>query len=329
VDLAPVSVVIPAYNSEEFIGEAIQSVQAQTLPVSETIVVDDGSSDRTAEVAADFGTTVIRQAHRGISAARNAGIRAATQEWIALHDADDIWQARKIEYQWKALARYPDVGMISCDLTQWRHGEPRPGFNCAPADAQNIESCLRYFPRVTADLLSDTISYNSPTFLIRRDLFFSAGFFDEDVEYVEGVECYLRLMARCPIAMIKLPLAMQRVHQRNTSADSVGMRLSWISMIDMIREQPDKYPAGAADVLEKGVFEQLIPLGRTLLTQGKPHQARDLFKRSLKMKFSNRALLLWAVSFLGPNASRQLAAIRQGNNSATSRIRDHASMSLS
>src|SRR5258708_23037147 len=75
--LAPVSVVIPAYNSEEFIGEAFASVRGQTLSVSEIIVVDDGSSDRTAELAEQSGAFVIRQKHGGISVARNAGIPAA------------------------------------------------------------------------------------------------------------------------------------------------------------------------------------------------------------------------------------------------------------
>ena len=312
MDLAPVSVVIPAYNSEEFIGEAIQSVQAQTLPVSEIIVVDDGSSDRTAEVARELGATVIQQPHRGISAARNAGIRAATQEWIALHDADDIWHPRKIEYQWVAIARHPHVGLVSCDLAQWRHGEPQPAVNCDPGD--DMGSALHYVPQVTAELLGQTVSYNSPTMLIRRDLLFSVGLFDERVEFVEGVECYLRLMARCPIALVKLPLVIERIHQRNTSADSVGMRLSWIRMTDMIREHPDKYPGGAAEVLGKGVFEQLVPLGRTLLAQGRTRRARDLFRRSLKTKFSKRALSLWAVSFLGSGVFRQLDAIRQRKN---------------
>jgi glycosyltransferase involved in cell wall biosynthesis len=296
VDLAPVSVVIPAYNSEEFIGEAIQSVLAQTLPVSEIIVIDDGSSDRTAEVARDLGAAVIRQPHRGISAARNAGVRAATQEWIAFHDADDVWRSSKIEYQWQAIVRYPDVGLVSCDLAQWRHEEPPPEDECEPRD--DLGSIFHYIPKVTAELLANTISYNSPTMLIRRDLLFSVGLFDERVEYVEGVECYLRVMARCPITLLKLPLVNQRVHRRNTSGDSVGMRLAWIRMMDMIREEPDKYPPGAADVLDQGVFEQLIPLGRTLLAQGRGREARDMFRRRLSQKFSTRALILWALSFL-------------------------------
>src|SRR6266496_6642484 len=109
VDAVPISVVIPAYNSEEFICEAIRSVNAQSLPVSEIIVVDDGSSDRTAEVAERLGTRVIRQRHGGISVARNAGIRAAKHEWIAFHDADDLWTPEKIEYQWAAIQHYPDA----------------------------------------------------------------------------------------------------------------------------------------------------------------------------------------------------------------------------
>ncbi len=106
-----ISAVIPAYNSEKFIGDAIQSVLGQTYEIAEIIVVDDGSSDRTAEVAAAFPRTrVIRRQNGGPGAARNTGIRAATSEWIALLDSDDVWIPRKTEIQVRSIAS--DVGVI-------------------------------------------------------------------------------------------------------------------------------------------------------------------------------------------------------------------------
>jgi glycosyltransferase involved in cell wall biosynthesis len=95
-----VSAVIPAYNAEPFIGEAIQSVLAQTFEVSEIIVVDDGSSDNTSEVARGFARTrVIRRPNGGPGAARNTGINAASGNWIAFLDSDDLWLPRKTEIQ--------------------------------------------------------------------------------------------------------------------------------------------------------------------------------------------------------------------------------------
>jgi glycosyltransferase involved in cell wall biosynthesis len=298
-EVMPVSVVIPAYNSEVFIGVAISSALAQTLPVSEIIVVDDGSSDRTAELAEQSGAFVIRQEHGGISVARNAGIRAAKHEWIAFLDADDTWEPQKIEYQLAAIRRYPDVGLVSCDLRQWRHGSPVSEIVSDVANVADNNAPMVYIPQAQGAFLIDRMSYNSPTMLIRRELLLSVGLFDEQVRYVEGVECYLRVIARCPIVLMELPLVRQRLHDRNTSGNSVEMRLSWIKMVDRLSAEPEKYPPGAAEALAKDMSGQFIPLGRTLLDDGRMREARDLFVRSLKQKFSKRALLLWALSFLG------------------------------
>lgn len=106
-----VSAVIPAYNAAQFIAEAIQSVLAQTYEVAEIIVVDDGSSDHTAEVATAFPRTrVIRQANKGQATARNAGIAASAGEWIAFLDADDVWLPLKTEIQRAYIT--PDAGVI-------------------------------------------------------------------------------------------------------------------------------------------------------------------------------------------------------------------------
>ncbi len=106
-----ISAVIPAYNAERFIADAIQSVLAQTYEIAEIIVVDDGSSDRTADVAAGFTRTrVIRRPNGGPGAARNSGIQAATSEWIAFLDSDDIWVPRKTEVQLGYVTA--DVGVI-------------------------------------------------------------------------------------------------------------------------------------------------------------------------------------------------------------------------
>jgi glycosyltransferase involved in cell wall biosynthesis len=115
MDVAPnnpsVSVVIPAYNAERFIAEAIQSVLDQTYEVTEIIVVDDGSADNTSEVAAGYARTrVIKQPNGGPGAARNTGINAASGEWIAFLDSDDLWLPRKTEIQLGYVT--PDAGVI-------------------------------------------------------------------------------------------------------------------------------------------------------------------------------------------------------------------------
>ena len=109
-----VSAVIPAYNSARCVGDAIQSVLAQTREIEEIIVVDDGSSDRTGDVAAGFlRTRVIRRANGGPGAARNSGVHAASGEWIAFLDSDDVWLPQKTELQLTRIT--PEAGVIHCN----------------------------------------------------------------------------------------------------------------------------------------------------------------------------------------------------------------------
>jgi hypothetical protein len=106
-----VSAVIPTYNSERFIANAIKSVLAQTIEVDEIVVVDDGSSDRTVELVSAFQRTrVIQRPNGGPGAARNTGIHAASGEWIAFLDSDDVWAPQKTEVQLGCFT--PDAGVI-------------------------------------------------------------------------------------------------------------------------------------------------------------------------------------------------------------------------
>lgn len=111
------SVIIPCYNRRDLIGDAIRSALEQTCAPAEIIVVDDGSSDGSADVAAGFGSKVhmIRQANAGAAAARNRGIREAKSEWIAFLDSDDTWSADKMEVQLRAVEEFPEADLVFCD----------------------------------------------------------------------------------------------------------------------------------------------------------------------------------------------------------------------
>src|SRR5713226_5813779 len=115
----PVAVVVPAHNAEDFLDETLESVWAQTTPPSEVIVVDDGSTDRTADIAQRHRVTLLSQGNRGPSAARNTAIRATTQPWIAFLDADDVWEPEKLEAQWQAVQACPEAGAVFCDFIEF------------------------------------------------------------------------------------------------------------------------------------------------------------------------------------------------------------------
>jgi glycosyltransferase involved in cell wall biosynthesis len=113
-----VSVVLPVYNGERFIGEAIQSVLDQTFHDFELVVVDDGSTDNTETIVRQLKGPIIyhRQENQGAGIARNLGVAFAQGEWIAFIDADDIWDTQKLSTQFEYLEKHPNVSFVYCDM---------------------------------------------------------------------------------------------------------------------------------------------------------------------------------------------------------------------
>ena len=124
-----VSVVIPAYNAAPFLGETLRSVLASDYRDFEVIVVNDGSKDETASIAASFGSRVrvITQENAGMSASRNRGIRESDSEFIALLDSDDLWHPEKIKWQSAALDSNNDYAYCFTEFMSWS-GEPAAEF---------------------------------------------------------------------------------------------------------------------------------------------------------------------------------------------------------
>lgn len=273
--VAPVSVVIPALNAERFIAAAIRSVHAQTLNVAEIIVVDNGSTDRTAQIASELDAVVVAEETRGLSRARNAGIKRAAQQWIALLDSDDLWDARKMELQWAATEACPDAGLIASyfrvieddavilentdevSAARWSgyQGRVMIGDECS------------YFPKVEQDFFPRFLPSCSDA-LVRRDVFATVGMFDEDVPYNEDFEFFLRVLARYPLAIVEKTLISCRRHDRKHSFNLDGMRESLFAVVNYMLRHPEKYPAGAPEVyrdrIKKNflVTEQALARGR-------------------------------------------------------------------
>ncbi|MBC7799466.1 MAG: glycosyltransferase [Gemmatimonadaceae bacterium] len=174
---ADVSVIVPAFNAASTVAAAVQSALNQSVPPIEVIVVDDGSSDDTAHVAAACGprVQVIRQANGGPGAARNAGIRAARGSWIGLLDADDTWMPTKLERQ-LTLDTDPHIGIIAC-LSD------KPGQACPP--------------EIGFDQLWDSNLLVNSTVLLRRAAWDAVGHFDEAraLISVEDYNLWLRVSA--------------------------------------------------------------------------------------------------------------------------------------
>lgn len=123
-----ISVIIPVYNQAAYLAEAVDSVLRQSLPAAEVIVINDGSTDETAAVAARFGARLItvHQPNAGLGAARNAGIGLAHGDYLAFLDGDDWWEPAKLEQQHRLLAQQPQLDMVFGQCRQFVSPELPP-----------------------------------------------------------------------------------------------------------------------------------------------------------------------------------------------------------
>ena len=195
--MAGVSVVIPAFDAERTLAEALASVAAQTVPAAEVLVVDDGSSDGTAAiVAAHPGVRLLRQARRGPAAARNRGVREAAGELIAFLDADDLFLPDKLALQLRALEADPTLAGV-CGLVRHELIEPAlAGRIAVPAGNQ---------PGLFAG-----------TLLVRRADFLATGGFDEALAIGEFVDWYDRARhAGLRFELLDAVVTVRRLHGGN------------------------------------------------------------------------------------------------------------------
>jgi glycosyltransferase involved in cell wall biosynthesis len=183
-DSHSISVIIPAYNSEAYLTEAIESVLAQTFPGLELIVVDDGSTDGTATVAHRFSDPRVKyhyQPNRGPSAARNRGIRLSVGEFLCFLDADDLLEPAKLEKQLDYLLARPDSEIVFCDwLSVDVAGKVIQGFSYQGEG--NLFDAL---------LQSNKFPIHAP--LVRRRVLDRVGFFDESLMAMEDWDLWLRV----------------------------------------------------------------------------------------------------------------------------------------
>jgi GT2 family glycosyltransferase len=199
-----VSVVVPCYNAERFIGEALDSALAQAEVAVEVLVADDGSTDGTRTVLARYGerVRVLQQDHRGPSAARNACLGVARGEYVALLDADDRFRPGKLARQAALLDARPEIGLV---YTGW-HVIDEAG---VPLERQGWS---REEGDVRRRLLLGNLAHPVAVMLRRRPVL-DAGGFDETLQVNEDWDLFLRLALRgMRWACVDEPLAEYRVH---------------------------------------------------------------------------------------------------------------------
>lgn len=230
-----VSVIIPTYEHVEFVGAAIQSVLDQRYSDYEIIVIDDGSQDGTQEVVQQFGNQLryFWQDNRGLSAARNAGIRKACAEIIALLDADDEWEPGFLERMVVELDRHPQAAAVYCGFRYIdREGEPIGG------EHLRIEPPERFHKVIVSEG-----NWIVPAAVIfRKQQTMQVGLFNESLDAVEDADLWARMSANATFVGVPEALVRYRRHHQNMSADPERMIEASYQVIEKSLGPPEGNP---------------------------------------------------------------------------------------
>lgn len=224
-----VSVIIPAYNSGKTILRALQSVFNQSLLPFEVIVVDDGSSDNTADLVKENypDAKLILQKNAGAAAARNTGAKASSGEYIAFLDSDDFWHKQKIELQSSILNDHLDVGMCSSVCT----------FFTETSLANNTADLHQEISKISYDRIPFVQVFShpylgTPSVMLRRKLFDQIGGFNENLETAEDVDLWIRSAFNAGYILIRNPLTY--VVEQSLSLSSRAVKSPYESHLKVI-----------------------------------------------------------------------------------------------
>jgi glycosyltransferase involved in cell wall biosynthesis len=233
-----VSVIMPAYNVEPYVADAIRSVLAQTFDDFELVVVDDGSADGTAGVVAalaegDARVRLVRQPNRGLAGARNTAMRVARGEMFALLDSDDLWEPEFLAEQVGILAAKPGVDVVTGN--GWMFGGARHGELARPCPDARPD------PDLAAILGDERAVFIMSVF--RRRLYEVVGCFDETLRTNEDYEFWLRAaISGCRFSRNDRPLGHYRIRTDSLSANEMrmlrGILLVYARIRPLIADRP-------------------------------------------------------------------------------------------
>jgi glycosyltransferase involved in cell wall biosynthesis len=275
--ITTVTVVMPAYNASQYLNETIESVLAQTFNDFELIIIDDGSTDNTAEVAAQYcqqdrRVKLFSQANQGVSVARNTGIKMAQGEFVAFIDADDQWLIDKLASHIKHLNLNDNLG-ISFGRVEFLSFDSKPTGKLSNAILSNLkpQHFLYENPTITVSNL-----------VVRQEVFQQVGVFDESMKYNEDLDWCLRVMCsgNWNIEGINKVLMRYRTTEGGLSSHLYCMEKGW----DLLIAKATQYaPELVARHYSKARAVHLRYLARRALRCSLPSQVGvDFMTRALR-----------------------------------------------
>jgi hypothetical protein len=277
------SVIIPAYNAAAFVARAIDSVLAQTWPAHEILVVDDGSSDDTAQVVARYGAPVryLRQDNAGVSAARNAGARAATGDWLAFLDADDWYYPERLRWHGEWIARDDRLDFLTGDYDYRRPDGSRisgsmeihPSGRAMLAKAAGAETVVMTAAEMepfVAEHFGDTHTLSVP-----RATFLALGGYPTGYRVCEDVYFLVKLCARSQrVGVVCRPMAAYVIHAASaTRRDPLGAQFDNVFTLRAMHRAARAYPPWVRRGVRTRLAQGRLNLGYALAKAGRRGEA--------------------------------------------------------
>lgn len=222
-----VSVIMPSFNAAQTICVAVESVLGQTFQNWELLVINDGSTDNTLDVMAQFNDrriSLITQVNQGVAAARNAGLKQASGEYIAFLDSDDLWLPAKLEKQVSLLAQSGDcLGLV---YTKHR------GFTEDPSRSfsMDVDASIGYDNDLHRLLIMDYVP--TLTVMMRASLISEIGYFREDLRGTEDWDYWIRAVKFSGISRVNEELALYRISQNSLSRNKDRHSIEELKVLD-------------------------------------------------------------------------------------------------
>ena len=276
-----ISVVIPLYNKSPYILRTLESVLNQTYTDFEVVVVDDGSTDGGEKIVESFTDPrirLVRQANAGVSAARNAGIKAARGEWIAFQDADDQWVPEKLALQMEQIKKKPDIQWISGGFIRVRNGVTvcyKERFKDKWFEADSI---------ISDALVPLAQGYHicTITIMIKREILIDIGGFDENLTSGEDLDLWVRMAVRYPCHLyIDKVLAIYNIELEGAGS-VVAIKKSnepAVKLINNILSRIEKVRGDRVELLRQFARVVVWRRAENLLSNGSNFSANDILEK--------------------------------------------------
>jgi glycosyltransferase involved in cell wall biosynthesis len=320
-----VSVIVPTFNRARLLLKCLDSILAQTLPVREIIVVDDGSTDDTAEELDSFlrerpaYANLVRyrwQSNQGQSVAFNRGVAEATSEWIAFHNSDDLWLPWKLEWQFRALDRYRnDCGL--CFTDAWFMNNPYMKMTVFQHAAQELRGPLGSI-KEPVHLIVSRHPVWVQTVLAKTELVRRAGGFDPELRYSEDHDFLFRMALQTRFCYVSMPMAL--IDRSPADIRHLGEAKNWHKAEYCLQMDQHRFETQfrlsktlPADV-QRGIRKNLRSVHSHWATCHLRHNDYEKARRSMRTAFqydlTANVLLKWVLIMVIPKLARKIFVAR-------------------